>query len=363
MSSQTFFPSSSSSSPSTPQLQVQLTLFTLLSKLLTHKRLWTLALGSITLIALLRYAHPPSPSLFDSTSHPFTQTISHLFSSLSPPFSPFLLKHDISYRDSIEHLTSPSFISNRTSTLSFDHIYVLSLPSKLKRRARIQKIGRALDLSFTFVDALDKHSSSIRWIAQQVHHIRSRKRRLLSTLLRKPQDEVGGMKVGSDWLLRDGQNLTISLDSFAAPIDHSKAPQPPSLIIKLPSLNEPRWGDQNWVEYLHQNDLDPNSLDATNGPGFDVVQSLHDPMEAKEARQLNEGALSVWYGQTKVLRTMIKQGDESALVLEDDVDIEWDLARLWANVYRRLPKNPGKGWEIVYLGHCWGRENSRACSV
>lgn len=55
---------------------------------------------------------------------------------------------------------------------------------------------------------------------------------------------------------------------------------------------------------------------------------------------------------------MVERGDESALILEDDVDIEWDLERLWSRIERRLPRDAdGKyAWDINFLGHCWGRE-------
>lgn len=62
---------------------------------------------------------------------------------------------------------------------------------------------------------------------------------------------------------------------------------------------------------------------------------------------------------------MVENEDESALILEDDVDVEWDLERTWARIRRRLPGererelNGGKGemdWDVSFLGHCWGRE-------
>lgn len=56
------------------------------------------------------------------------------------------------------------------------------------------------------------------------------------------------------------------------------------------------------------------------------------------------------------MKKMIERGDKTALVLEDDVDFEWDLERLWAGIERKLPKEKD-GWDITYLGHCWGGEN------
>lgn len=83
-----------------------------------------------------------------------------------------------------------------------------------------------------------------------------------------------------------------------------------------------------------------------------VTKLLHDPNEPLPARQVNAGVIATYYSQTKIWRKMLKEGDESALILEDDVDIEWDLERMWPNVERALPKD----WEIVFLGHCWGKE-------
>jgi len=89
-------------------------------------------------------------------------------------------------------------------------------------------------------------------------------------------------------------------------------------------------------------------------PNLNVTRLLKDPLERVKARQLTNGMMSTWWGQTRVMKRIIENGDEKgALVLEDDVDIEWDLERLWASVERRLPDN----WDITYLGYCWGGEN------
>lgn len=73
---------------------------------------------------------------------------------------------------------------------------------------------------------------------------------------------------------------------------------------------------------------------------------------------MTPGVMSTWWGQTRVMKRMIERGDKTALVLEDDVDFEWDLERLWAGIERKLPKDEdGKeAWDITYLGHCWGGE-------
>lgn len=321
--------SQTTNTSSTTKHQVKLTNFfnTIKRKLLIHKRRhW---IYSIALIILIYYSLISLNSHFSSSFKP-QSLISKLFIKSFKQST---------YRNKIDSTTSSTFILNHSNTLSFDHIYVLSLPNNLKRRNRIQKISNALNLNFTLTDAIDKNSSVIRWIGSQVEQIRIKKRKILSSQLGKLKAEIGGMKVGSDWLLRNGEEVIL-------PESEKK------ITIKLPSLSK------DWIQELDQHHSDPQSLDKLN---FDIPSRLHDPLESKDPRQLSSGALSVWYGQTKVIKQIIENGDRSALVLEDDVDIEWDLANLWATVLRRLPKesqNGKEGWEIVYLGHCWGRENS-----
>ena len=84
------------------------------------------------------------------------------------------------------------------------------------------------------------------------------------------------------------------------------------------------------------------------------MKHLYDPLEHIQARQVTTGMMSTWWGQTRVMKLILERKDESALVLEDDVDFEWDLERLWNTVHRKLPKDD---WDITYLGYCWGGEN------
>lgn len=73
---------------------------------------------------------------------------------------------------------------------------------------------------------------------------------------------------------------------------------------------------------------------------------------------MHEGVLSTYWGQTRAIKRAVENGDGRALVLEDDVDVEWDVERLWASVARRLPRggDGGDEWDVAYLGHCWGGE-------
>lgn len=106
-----------------------------------------------------------SPSTFYSTSN------------LLPP------DHPLSYRQHLHLTTSPPAQLIHSQTLTFSHIYVLSLPTRLDRREQMSRLGHALGLNFTFVDAVSKDEPFIKWIAEQVLVIRKKK---LAIMVRLP---------------------------------------------------------------------------------------------------------------------------------------------------------------------------------
>lgn len=95
-------------------------------------------------------------------------------------------KDNLSYRKHLELTTSPQSQLVHSPTLTFSHIYVLSLPNRTDRREMMTKLAKALGLEIIFVDAVDKESPFIRWIAEQVLEVRKRKSRLIvSQILRR----------------------------------------------------------------------------------------------------------------------------------------------------------------------------------
>jgi hypothetical protein len=217
----------------------------------------------------------------------------------------------LTYRHHLETTTSPPRYSH-SSTLTFTTIYVLTLSKRGDRRARMDKLARALGLKFVYFEATDKEDPVVSWIGERVYEIRERKRDWLSSKRGVDRSSIGGGGLASDWLR--GSNGTGEMD--------------------LPSLEEERWGGMDWVRYLEES----GGRELRPSEGFNVSQALYDPMERNERRQLKEAVISTWYGHTRLLKEVLKRGDETALVLEDDVDLEWDLERLWAAAERRLPR-------------------------
>ncbi|GAA5883189.1 hypothetical protein JCM1840_005038 [Sporobolomyces johnsonii] len=254
----------------------------------------------------------------------------------------------LAYRRFLEQTTSPASLTTHSPTLTFDHIYVLSLPSRTDRRAEISKLADALGIHITFVDAADKHEPFLQWIAERVNESRDLRKTELAKARKVSPATIGGLHIGCDWLT---PYLT---PSSTRPFPAFPSPSSRSLRSALASTNS-----SNWVEHLEAlHSLGRHTSLRPSSPDVNVTSLLWDPLERVSVRQVTPGVLSTYWGQTRAIKLMRENGDRTALVLEDDVDLEWDLERLWATVERRLPRNDdGAGtWDVVYLGHCWGGE-------
>lgn len=266
----------------------------------------------------------------------------------------------LAYHRHLEKEHSPHSYKKHSTTLTFDHIYVLSLPHRTDRRSRMNKIARALGFQFTFVDATSKDSPIIGWIAERVKEIRERKLKILAPILGKPESEIGGMGTGSLWLKGDDEKIGLSFPDLTTLDDRWKIDRLKAAALSSDAVNEQDeenvasdiGGQQvvDWVTYLDSTD----KLDMLkpSDKHINVSDLLYDPVEPLPARQVNDGVVATWYSQTRVWKKMVESKDHSALILEDDVDIEWDIERIWPNVERSLAPD----WEVVFLGHCWGRE-------
>lgn len=148
---------------------------------------------------------------------------------------------------------------------------------------------------------------------------------------------LGGLNVGNDWLTPTP--ATGSEDRF-------------------PPRNDSRFASHHgdWVAYLESH-YEAGTLASLrpDDPDFNVTRALWDHNEAIAGRQVNEGVISTFWGHTRAMKRILENGDRSALILEDDVDWEWDLERLWSRMERRLPPD----WDAALLGHCWGKEMFR----
>ncbi|BGP50943.1 hypothetical protein JCM10450v2_006869 [Rhodotorula kratochvilovae] len=310
------------------------------------------AVGALLVLCVL-YALATAP-LHAATS-PSAERVAALFSltSLSSPLDALRLARtdpaDLSYRRELERATAPS-PPPVAKPLGFDHVYVLSLPSREDRRADMRKLARALDIDIEFVDAANKDEPFIKWIAERVVESRDLRRNEMAKARKVDPASIGGLGLGSDWLTPFPGNLSSASSALPAPFP----PYPPSSFPG--SSSRP----QTWVahlEALHSAGGRHTSLRPSNAR-LNVTRALWDPQERVAVRQVHEGVISTYWGQTRALKRVLENGDATALILEDDVDVEWDVERLWETVARRLPRTEEgeEDWDVAFLGHCWGGE-------
>ncbi|GAA6003057.1 uncharacterized protein JCM10292_000316 [Rhodotorula paludigena] len=280
----------------------------------------------------------------------------------------------LAYRRFLEHTAAPprsgSAAANSTRAaitddddretergpLGFSHVYVLSLPSRTDRRRDMRRIAHALDIDIEFVDAANKDEPFIKWIAERVAESRELRRDEMAKARGVPRSRIGGLKIGSDWVTPFPGNVSAWTSSTALPPTFPPFPA----YEAAPSLAKGT-RKQNWVQHLESlhsaggrhTSLRPSRAD------LDVAALLFDKREHLAVRQVHEGIISTFWGQTRALKRVLENGDRTALILEDDVDVEWDVARLWASIERRLPRDAATGepeWDVAFLGHCWGGE-------
>ena len=104
-----------------------------------------------------------------------------------------------------------------------------------------------------------------------------------------------------------------------------------------------RYPSGNWTSHLEQ---------AHSSGNLSKLVSYSSTNNITLNRKFNKGYLASFWGHTRILKRVVESGEASALILEDDIDFEWDVERLWARIELNLPND----WDIVYLGHCWGQE-------
>ncbi|KIM39001.1 hypothetical protein M413DRAFT_234035 [Hebeloma cylindrosporum] len=71
---------------------------------------------------------------------------------------------------------------------------------------------------------------------------------------------------------------------------------------------------------------------------------------------LTEARVACWLGHLsaihKIANSLMSDHLDFSIILEDDVDMERDIAQQMKRLWPYLPP----GWDIVFLGHCWSDE-------
>lgn len=235
---------------------------------------------------------------------------------------------------------SDRLLRSRTPPLSLRHsrtlgvasnIFVLSLPRRLDRRTSMDALSRALDLEFVYVDGTEATDASIDRVMRALRWQRRKFRaKFLDSLLVDALHDF-------DSTYLDELLLQHEADSPGTLFDLDLAEDPLVPAAAHDSLSMPADGsDVPLLSCATPEDPFPAPLNASE-------ISLLPPW-----RVLSRGMVACWITHLEVIR-MIAQGptDTVAIVLEDDVDMEFDIEQRLTGVWPALPPD---GWDIVMLG-------------
>jgi hypothetical protein len=199
-------------------------------------------------------------------------------------------------------------------------IYVIGLPRREDRRASMEKLARAMDITLTWHNATDSSSPIATEILERVRWAREEARKGHEAELQGsdsfplvfPDHEQLDEFLGADDI--DGSELWFLPQSspFALP----PLPPPP-----IPDTRPP-------VTYVHDR--------STATPYLFTAASA-----------------ACWHSHFTLLRRIADGDDDVALIFEDDIDMEWDLEKRLRYLWKFLPDH---AWDQVMIGHCQSNE-------
>lgn len=198
---------------------------------------------------------------------------------------------------------SPEDYASRNEVLGVAvKIYVISLQSRTDRREQMELLRESLGLRWTYVEGMDIDNEVVDKIMSSVRSIRA---------------------------------ANSSDSSFIWPESQ-------------PSSNE-------WISPWSPEFLTPHEPVDSAEPMLCATQNntiaRHDPeLQLPEYRFLTHGRIACWYSHLSVIQSIANDPNlnatDSAIVLEDDVDMERDIQDRLEYLWDFLPVD----WDMVYLG-------------
>lgn len=234
---------------------------------------------------------------------------------------------------------------NHTDTLGIaSRIFVVSLPRRIDRREQMEILRTALGSRWVYVDAVESRSFSIQKIMDRVRSLRE-----------------GSIAIKTAANVPDAIMSTATMATFRWPQD----------IDALSSSMQPLSfaGSELWTS----SPIDVTKTDtpfATGGLSAKMVANLltasamtcatDDNIIPPLTRGLPEykiltlAKIACWSSHLSVIRRIVDGGvttdtaaeDDVSVILEDDVDMEWDIRERLVGVWNALPG----GWDVVFLG-------------
>lgn len=219
-----------------------------------------------------------------------------------------------------------------TRTLGIaSQIFVVSLPSRNDRREQTRLLFSALGLRWSYVDAVSLLSVEVDII---MHTLRRRRGFVKKPTFRWPKD-INAIASTTGPIARTGSELWVGSDNESSTRLQNASLSRNSSDSSLASEMPLTCATEDETIPDHTPNLPPNKI-------------------------LTNAKVAVWKSHFSVIRKVAEDtstdiniyGEHVSLILEDDVDMEWDIRERILSVWSLLPD----GWDVVFLG-----EHTRSC--
>ncbi|KZT38747.1 hypothetical protein SISSUDRAFT_1033120 [Sistotremastrum suecicum HHB10207 ss-3] len=245
-----------------------------------------------------------------------------------------LLDEDEAYRARISAIRSTDTRPHSKTLGVADNVYLITLPQRTDRRERMDKIARALDITFTYFEGTDHHSERVAKIMDRVKWQRGR----IDDRDAEP----------ADWPEADTESHPeVIFDAY--PFQWSSD----VIVNQLNPLNNSLGiaGSDYWT-------LDPpdpvweasHPLPSTKDKK--MIMTTIGFNDAYKNVALTNAMIGCWDSHARLWRKIVENGDKVAIIFEDDIDMEFDIEKRILRMWPALPKD----WDVVMLGHCWSAE-------
>lgn len=203
--------------------------------------------------------------------------------------------------------------------IAHTHVYVISLADRQDRREQMEFLRTIQDLTWTVIDAVPRNATLVSRILDWVtlHRAESKK---IGTLGFRWPEEINALSILPGPLRKSGSDTWAETSPSSKP---KSGKIQPSTYSSLPCAIE-----------------DDSIPTFTN--------------DTPEWMVLSPAKIACWHSHISAIRQFIerqdsyddRRGDDVAVILEDDIDMEKDISTRLSQVWTFLPA----GWDIVFLG-------------
>ncbi|KAJ3832788.1 hypothetical protein EV361DRAFT_932493 [Lentinula raphanica] len=274
---------------------------------------------------------------------------------------PARVPNNYSFSSQVRYARESSHSVRHSRTLGTGALLVISLQRVESRRKQMDLLAKALDLDFTYINATDAQSSGpyglprVERIIDRVRWQRSRFDELdLEDTSITPGHNPTPSEDNPNYILdafpfkwsKDalenlvdptGHEIGISgSDYWTLELDRS---------VSGEGLKEAKaWEARHPMPVQWQNETWRKSRDARVNPAF-----VRNNLLSEKSQFLTLGGVACADSHIRAIREIIHRNLDSAIIFEDDIDIEFSIERILEHEWPYLPST----WDIVYLGHCW----------